>query len=54
MSAIKKAILAGLDTITAKVISENSASNVNLEFKGLSDDERKILIEGCLMNYYAR
>jgi len=49
---IKKAILSGIEEIPAQVISGNSVSNITLECKGLSDDERIILTEGCLMNYY--
>ena len=50
---IKNAILAGTEIIPAKVISGSNIKEITLECRGLSNDERIILIEGCLMNYYA-
>jgi len=50
---IRRAILSGTEKIPAKVISGNKVSEITLECTGLSDEERKILTEGCLMNYYA-
>jgi aconitate hydratase len=62
---VKKAILSGVERIPAKVIkagingqkqcaSDTDIYDITLELKGLSQDERVILIEGCLMNYYAQ
>jgi len=51
---IKKSILSGQEKIPAKVISGDTVSDIILECKGLSEDERQILIDGCLMNYYAK
>ena len=49
---IRKAILSGIEVIPAKVISPNGTSDIVLECRNLSKDERFILTEGCLMNYY--
>jgi len=49
---VRSAILSGTEIIPAKVISGNDVKEITLECKGLSDDERCILAEGCLMNYY--
>jgi len=50
---VRKAILEGIEEIHAKVITENSVNDIRLELKKLSEDERAILAEGCLMNYYS-
>jgi len=50
---IKSSILSGKETFTAQVISGNNIDNIELNCSGLSEEERKILTEGCLMNYYA-
>jgi len=50
---IKNAILSGKEIISAKVISGETVGDITLECKGLSEDERKILANGCLMNYYS-
>ena len=51
---IRGAILSGQETIPAKVITGSGAHDLTLHCTGLSDDERLILTEGCLINYYAR
>ena len=50
---IKKLILSGSEIFPAKIITGNKMIDIDLECRGLSDDERSILIKGCLMNYYA-
>ncbi len=50
---IKAAIAAGQETFTAQVITETGVQELPLVCKGLTDQERLILQEGCLMNYYA-
>ena len=50
---IRNSILSGTETIPAKVISADRVYDITLECHGLSEDERIILTEGCLMNYYA-
>jgi len=50
---IRKAILKGTETIPTKVISKNSIKEITLKCPKLSEDERIILAEGCLINYYA-
>ena len=51
---IKNAILSGIEKIPAKVVTNDSVKDIQLECGGLSEDERIILTEGCLMNYYAK
>jgi len=50
---VRNAILSGAETIPAKVISQGAVYDITLECGSLSRDERVILTEGCLMNYYA-
>ena len=49
---IRNAILSGIESIPAKIISDSGIYDITLECKGLSDDERTILTDGCLINYY--
>ena len=50
---VRTAILSGQEVIPSKVITKNGIYDIILECRGLSNDERTILTEGCLMNYYA-
>lgn len=50
---IRQAILEGKEEIDAKVITKAGVKDLHLYFKNLTQDERTILAEGCLMNYYA-
>ena len=50
---IRKAIMEGKEEIDAKVITKNGIEDLHLYFQNLTNDERIILCEGCLMNYYA-
>ncbi len=50
---IRQAILDGKEEIMAKVITADAVKDIKLYFKNLTADERQILADGCLMNYYA-
>ena len=50
---LREALLKGIETISGKVVAEDGIHDIVLHCKGLSDDEKLILTEGCLMNYYA-
>ena len=41
------------ETIPAKVITQKGVEDITLYVKGLTADEKTIICEGCLMNYYA-
>ena len=49
---IRQAILDGKEEIDAKVITKDGVMPIHLYFKNLTADERQILADGCLMNYY--
>ena len=50
---IREAIISGKEEIDAKVITKNGVQPIHLFFQNLTDNERQILADGCLMNYYA-
>ena len=51
---IREAIANGVEEIPAKAIRKNGAvEDLTLYVKGLTEDEKTIILEGCLMNYYA-
>lgn len=50
---IRKAMLEGKEEIMAKVVTADGIKDIKLYFKNLTPVERQILVDGCLMNYYA-
>ncbi len=50
---IRAGILAGQEDFTATLVTAGGTRPLQLHCRGLSGEERKILTEGCLMNYYA-
>ena len=49
---IRDAIKNGREEIPAKVITGNGVEDITLYVKGLTEEEKTIILEGCLMNYY--
>ena len=50
---IRAKVLAGEETFPAKVITKDGdVRDITLYVKGLTEDEKEIILEGCLMNYY--
>ena len=53
--AIRKAIEEGREDIPAQVIRRDGCvHDLLLHVRGLTADEKEILLDGCLMNYYAK
>ncbi|MDO4567500.1 MAG: hydratase [Clostridia bacterium] len=52
VEGIRDAIASGTEEIPAKVIAGDGVHDITLYIKGLTAEERRILLEGCLMNYY--
>ena len=51
---IRKAIENGVENIPAKVICKNGeVKDLMLHVTGLTADEKEIILDGCLMNFYA-
>ena len=49
---IRTQLLSGAENITAYLISEDANIPLDLSLDELSEKERKILVEGCLINFY--
>ena len=50
-TSIKEAIINKADTIKAYVVNKGMAE-ISLTLGDLTDDERDIILAGCLINYY--
>ena len=51
---LREGLIAHKESFTATVIRENGETeSITLNVKGLTDEERDIILNGCLMNYYA-
>ena len=53
VEGIREAILGGKEEIDAKVIASDGVHPIHLYFTNLTAEEREILADGCLINYYA-
>lgn len=49
---IREAIENGQEKIPAMVLENGKITSITLYVKGLTDDEKQIILDGCLMNYY--
>jgi aconitate hydratase len=52
VEGIKDAIKNGQEDIDARVISAKGDRTIKLQVKGLTPDEKDIILAGCLINYY--
>jgi len=50
---VRQGLLEGRETFPAKVITKDGVKDITLTCRDLTPEERLILTEGCLMNYYA-
>lgn len=50
---VRKAVESGAENIPAKIITAHGTADIILHLTGLTDDEKQIILDGCLMNYYA-
>ncbi len=51
---IRAALIAGKEEFPAKVLAaDGSVSDITLYVKGLTAEEKEIILDGCLINYYA-
>ena len=50
---IKAQIAEGKEEFAAKIVTKEGIKDLTLLCKGLTDNDKLILQEGCLMNYYA-
>ena len=49
---IRAAVESRTDEIPAFVVCESGTKQITLKLAGLTDDERQIILDGCLINYY--
>ncbi len=49
----KTLLESGASYYPAKVITKNGTEDIVLHVSGLTDEEKQIILDGCLMNYYA-
>ena len=55
VEGIRQGIIDGKEEFSAKVLRANGAiEDIKLYVKGLTPDEKDIILDGCLMNYYKR
>ncbi len=54
IQGIKKAIENLDEKVTAKLYTNGKVSEIVLYLSGISDDEKDILLSGCLINYYKK
>ena len=50
---IREAVKNGAETIPGKMVTKDGVKDITLYVKGLTEDEKTIILEGCLINYYA-
>ncbi len=50
---IRAAIRDGVEKIPAYVLAKDKVTDMTLYVSGLTSDEKQIILDGCLMNYYA-
>ena len=52
---VRQRLEAGSEDFPAEILRQNGEkAKILLHVKGLTPDEREILLDGCLMNYYAK
>ncbi|WP_158078754.1 hypothetical protein [Clostridium puniceum] len=54
IEGIKDDIFEGKEEVTAKLINNHGKKDLTLQLKGLSKEERDIILSGCLINYYRK
>jgi len=50
---IRAALASGAEEVTATLFSQGKGREILLRLPGMSEDERTVILAGCLMNYYA-
>ena len=54
VKGIRSGLLSGKEEFTAELLRDGMQNEVKLYCNGLTEEERQILTDGCLINYYAR
>jgi aconitate hydratase len=51
---IREAVASGATEVTATLVSGDTLTPVTLYLEALTKEDRDILLDGCLINYYKR
>ena len=51
---VRKTLLSGGSSFKGKIIGENGVTDIDLDIGKITDDERMIILKGCLINYNKR
>ena len=54
IDGIREAVASGKTEVSATVVSQGKLTPVTLFLEALTDEDRQILLDGCLINYYKR
>ena len=49
---VKKAVADGASQMKAYVVKDNAVKEFEIKLGALTDDEKQIILDGCLINYY--
>ena len=49
---VKDAVASGESILPAKLVRDGKASDITLKLDKLTDEEKRIILSGCLINYY--
>ena len=50
---IRSALINGDESLTATAVTKDGTQEIKLNFGGMTAEEKQIILDGCLMNYYA-
>jgi aconitate hydratase len=51
---IRKAVKEGAERVEAYIINSRGKTAIELKLENLSQDDRDIILAGCLINYYGK
>ena len=54
LRGVRSAVQEGRETLEAQIITKDTIRSIPLHLPTLTQEEREILLDGCLMNWYAR
>ncbi|MCX7781139.1 MAG: hydratase [Negativicutes bacterium] len=54
LPGIRQAVQSGAAAVEGIIVGKNGCTAVQLKLENLSQDDREIILAGCLMNYYSR
>ena len=49
---VREFVASGAASVNAKLVRDGKVSNIELRMDALTDTEKQIILDGCLINYY--